>query len=155
MRKLQPALKHLLKMHTAFLLPPLICFFIVYQWFSTQPIYPLGTKEFQYLQTFCAIYAVLTNFASTLFFRRKIKLFQEATTITLTSKLAMYSSFSVAKFIMLFSVLIVCIVIYILTIHWSITVVFLVQAFILFVQRPHPILAAAHLNEQRDALFTG
>lgn len=148
---LQPTLKQTLQLHTALWLPPLGALALAYIVFDHTPMFLLGSQQFRFTQTFAALYMVLANYWCIWFFRKKLQHVQQADGIL--KKLQLYYNLSFVKFGILCSVLVVGIVGYLLTYHWSLLLLVGIQAVLFFMQRPHPILASAHLQVNRKELF--
>lgn len=149
--KLQPVLRQTLQLHTALWLPPLVALALAYLFFAKTPMMIVGTQEFRFTQTFVTLYMVISNYWSFWFFKRKLPFVQNEA--SLEQKLLKYYNISFVKFAVLCSVLVAGIVGYLLTYHWSLLALVVLQAILFFMQRPHPILAAAHLRVDRKSLF--
>lgn len=144
------ALEALLTIHRSFLMG--CCTMLL---MSVAPInrskFLHGTANFQYVQLAAALFFLVGNFVANSLFKSALPTIQAAS--NLNDKLVLYKKVSICKFFIMALALWVIACGFFLTKHWSFFVLFFVQAIIYFSQRPHPILASAHLNERQENLY--
>lgn len=114
--------------------------------------YLQGTTNFQALQLAAIAMFFIVSFVVKKWFEKRLVIIRNQT--QLSQKLHLYRLASITKFIVHAISLCTTGIGYMFTTHWSFLLLYIVQAFIYFSQRPHPILASAHLNEEQETLYT-
>lgn len=139
-----------LKTSNALILGPLLAWLTARLLFH-QPQVVTATEAFRYVQTFAVIFTMLCNYSAWWMFRRRLRVLKSLP--GKEDRISAYLRATSARFILLEMALAGLVLAYFLTLHWSITALVWIQALLMFLQRPHPWVAAVQMGYSRQALF--
>ncbi|HAI83192.1 MAG TPA: hypothetical protein DCL43_05950 [Chitinophagaceae bacterium] len=150
MNLLHPTIKQLLQQFNAVLVAAFVAY-IVMKLMPVPPVFKAGTTNFNYVQTFVVLYTMLSSFLCFRIYKKQLPVVRSGA--SLSDKLKPYKQLLFTELLLQSFALVLVLAAFWLTMHWSIELLLGFTWLMLFMQRPHPILAAGQLDVQRAALF--